>query len=94
METIDDLKNVSARVLIEDALAHIGAAKVQFLDSDDYIIREHVTIAYELLRKALGWKQGDKIMIKRDISIIYLYIILFIFASPYIYIGYRFLKTF
>lgn len=56
METIDDLKNISARILIEDAITHIGAAKVQFLDSDDYIIREHVTIAYELLRKALGWK--------------------------------------
>ena len=46
----EKLPPVPAKDLIEEAFAHLGAAKIQFIDSDDQIIRDHVTAAYELIR--------------------------------------------
>ncbi len=46
----EELPPVPARDLIYEAFSHLGAAKCQFIDTDDQIIREHVEKAYELLK--------------------------------------------
>ena len=46
----EEIPSVPAKDLIEEAFAHLGAAKSQFIDSDDQIIKEHVLAAYELIR--------------------------------------------
>lgn len=39
--------------LLEEALAHLGAAKAQMVPEDDLIIREHLLVAYNLLQAYL-----------------------------------------
>ena len=51
----EDLPPVPSKKLISEAFAHLGAAKGQFIDSDDPIIKEHVLAAYELI-KAVYWR--------------------------------------
>ena len=51
----EEIPTVPVRDLIEEAFAHLGAAKIQFIDSDDQIIKEHVLAAYELI-KAVYWR--------------------------------------
>ena len=46
----EDLPPISPKDLISEAFSHLGAAKIQFIDSDDQIIKEHVLAAYELIR--------------------------------------------
>jgi hypothetical protein len=45
-----DLPPISAATVINEAKAHLGAAIVQMLDTDDLIICNHVKAALELLR--------------------------------------------
>ena len=45
----EELPTIPSAHLIREALSHLMAAKVQFCDTDDAIIREHVLIAYALL---------------------------------------------
>lgn len=39
---------ISATVICEELLAHLGAAKMQFLPSDDKIISAHIHAAHAL----------------------------------------------
>ena len=50
-----EVPSVPAKDLISEAFSHLGAAKMQFIDSDDQIIKEHVLAAYELI-KAVYWR--------------------------------------
>jgi hypothetical protein len=49
LEPANELPSVPSEDLIKEALAHLGAAKVQFIASDDPQIREHVLAAHGLL---------------------------------------------
>ena len=46
----EELPLIPSKDLISEAFSHLGAAKIQFIDSDDQIIKEHVLAAYELIR--------------------------------------------
>ena len=50
---IESLPAVSVKTLLLEVLAHLGAAEIQFIDSDDPIIRENVIVAKALLMQAL-----------------------------------------
>ncbi len=41
---------IPATKILDEAMAHLGAACCQYIDSDDRIIRDHVEKAYELLK--------------------------------------------
>lgn len=43
---------ISIESLLEEQLAHLGAAKMQLLPREDAIIGEHLAIAIELARQA------------------------------------------
>ncbi len=45
-----DLPPISAAKAISEAKAHLGAAIMQMVDTDDQIICDHVKAAHELLR--------------------------------------------
>lgn len=50
---IESLPAVPAKRLLVEALAHLGAAEIQFTPSEDAIIREHIGIARALLAQAI-----------------------------------------
>lgn len=45
-----DLPPITATKAISEAKAHLGAAIMQMVDTDDQIICDHVKAAHELLR--------------------------------------------
>lgn len=51
----EDLPPIPSKDLISEAFSHLGAAKMQFIDTDDQIIKEHVLAAYELI-KQVYWR--------------------------------------
>ena len=51
----EELPPIPSKDLISEAFSHLGAAKIQFIDTDDQIIKEHVLAAYELI-KAVYWR--------------------------------------
>lgn len=50
----EEIPPVPTRDLLMVALAHLGSAKSQFIESDDPIIRHHVEVAHELLNQVCG----------------------------------------